>query len=221
MCKRPCVKPLPAQGLFSWTAMLILGITGGIATGKSTVTRMLADLGAPTVSADALAHDLLAPGTTATQTVLAAFPDCADPGDPKGQTIDRRALGRLVFADTAARARLEALTHPAIIGALRAQIALWRASDEALAAAAEIPLLFEANLERMVDRIVVVTCSRSDQIARMLARGRSGEEVHRQLAAQWPLAQKEARADYLITTADLDTGMESTRRQVEALWKTL
>jgi len=202
--------------------MLILGITGGIATGKSTVTRMLADLGAPTVSADALAHDLLAPGMPTTQAVLAAFPSCADPADSEGQPVDRRALGRLVFADPSARARLESLTHPAIIAALRAQIALWRTSDEAPVAAAEIPLLFEANLERMVDRIVVVTCSRSDQISRMLTRGRfTEEEVHRQLAAQWPLAQKEARADFLITTANGDTGMEDTRRQIEALWKTL
>lgn len=202
--------------------MLILGITGGIATGKSTVTRMLAELGAPTVSADALAHDLLAPGTAATQAVLTAFPACADPTDPNGQTIGRRALGRLVFADEGARSRLEALTHPAIIAALRAQIALWRASDEAPAAAAEIPLLFEANLERLVDRIAVVTCSRSDQISRMLLRGRfSPEEVHRQIAAQWPLVQKEARADFLITTDDFDSGMEDTRRQVEALWSKL
>ncbi len=199
--------------------MLILGITGGIATGKSTVTRMLAELGAPTVSADALAHDLLAPGTAAAQAVLTAFPACADPTDMNGQTIDRRALGRLVFADEAARARLESLTHPAIIAALRAQIALWRASDEAPAGAAEIPLLFEANLESLVDRIVVVTCPRSDQVSRMLARGRFGaEEVHHQLAAQWPLAEKTVRADVVIRT---DGGMEDTRRQVEALWKTL
>ena len=202
--------------------MRILGITGGIATGKSTVTQMLSDLGAPTISADALAHKLLAPGTSTTQAVLAAFPTCADPTDPQGQTIDRRALGRLVFAEEAARVRLEALTHPAIIAALRAQIAFWRASDDTHAAAAEIPLLFEAHLEWLVDRIVVVTCSRSDQIARMLARGRFSEvEVYRQLAAQWPLAQKEARADYLITTADGNAGIEDTRRQVEGLWKRL
>ena len=200
--------------------MLILGITGGIATGKSTVTRMLAELGAPTISADALAHDLLAPGTAMTQAVLAAFPVCADPADPNALTIDRRALGRLIFADDSARTHLESLTHPAIIASLENKIALWRASDEAPAAAAEIPLLFEANLERMVDRIVVVTCSEADQITRMLARGRfSAEEVHHQLAAQWPLAEKEALADYLITTAD--GALEDTRRQVEALWKTL
>ena len=202
--------------------MLILGITGGIATGKSTVTRMLAALGAPTVSADALAHDLLAPGTAATQAVLAAFPACVDPADPDGRTLDRRALGRLIFADEGARARLEALTHPAIIAALRTQIALWGQSDQAPAAAAEIPLLFEANLESLVDRIVVVTCTPSDQSSRLLARGRfSEQEARQQIAAQWPLAQKEARADFLITTADCDAGLEETRRQVEALWNTL
>lgn len=200
--------------------MVILGITGGIATGKSTVTRMLADLGAPTISADALAHDLLAPGTATTQSVLAAFPTCVDPADAARQTIDRRALGRLVFAEPSARARLEALTHPAIIAALQEQIALWRAFNEAPAAAAEIPLLFEAKLEWLVDRIVVVTCLPSDQVSRMLVRGDVSEaEVHRQLAAQWPLSQKETRADYLITANDW--GLEDTRRQVEALWGTL
>ncbi len=202
--------------------MIILGITGGIATGKSTVTRMLAELGAPTISADALAHDLLAPGTAATRSVLAAFPACADPADPEGQTIDRRALGRWVFAAAAARARLESLTHPAIIAALRSQIALWRASDAAPAAAAEIPLLFEANLEPLVDCIVVVTCAPSDQIARMRARdGMGAEEAQRRVAAQWPLAQKEALADTVITTDNSAAALDDTRRQVEALWKTL
>ena len=202
--------------------MLILGITGGIATGKSTVTQMLAAFGAPTVSADALAHDLLAPGTAATQSVLAAFRRCADPADPDGRTIDRRALGRLVFSDSSARVHLESLTHPAVIAALQSQTASWRTSHEKLAAAAEIPLLFEANLEWLVDRIVVVTCSSLDQVSRMRTRGRfSPEEVQRQIAAQWPLTQKEACADYLITTADSDIGMEDTRRQVEALWKKL
>ena len=200
-------------------AMRILGITGGIATGKSTVTRMLGTLGAPTISADALAHNLLMPGTSATRSVLAAFPACADPADTEGLTIDRRALGQTVFADPAARARLEALTHPAIIAALHEQVALWRASDEAPAAAAEIPLLFEAGLESLVDTIIVVTCPLPVQTARMVARGRfSADDIQRQLAAQWPLAEKEARADYLITTADSE---EDTRRQVQTLWNTL
>ncbi len=134
--------------------MQVFGITGGIATGKSTVTQMLADLGAPTINADVIAHALLVPGTLTTLAVLMAFPDCADPTDSARQTIDRRTLSRLVFADPTARVRLEALTHPAIIAALLKQITAWREADDALAAAAEIPLLFEAGLERLVDTVV-------------------------------------------------------------------
>ena len=197
--------------------MRVLGITGGIATGKSTVTRMLADLGAPTISADTLARDLLAPGTASTRAVLAAFPACADPGD--SQAIDRRALGRFVFADPLARAQLEALTHPAIIAALLAQITAWRHSSAVRAAAAEIPLLFEAGLDTHVDLIVVVTCIEALQITRLQARlGIDETEARYQLAAQWPLAEKAARAGILITT---DSSIEATQKQVEALWNTL
>jgi dephospho-CoA kinase len=197
--------------------MRVLGITGGIATGKSTVTRMLADLGAPTISADTLARDLLAPGTAVTQAVLAAFPACADPADH--QTIDRRALSHLVFADPSARAQLDALTHPAIIAALQSQIAAWHHSSAAQAAAAEIPLLFEVGLDAQVDSVVVVTCTDFLQITRLQARlGVDEAEARRQLAAQWPLAEKAARADFLITT---DGDLAETKKQVETLWNTL
>lgn len=205
---------------YVYLRMLILGITGGIATGKSTVTRLLADLGAPTLSADALAHDLLAPGTPTARTVLAAFPEAIAPG--QSDTIDRRVLGRLVFADPQARARLEALTHPPIIAALQAQAQVWRGQPTPRAAALEIPLLFEVHLEWLVDRIVVVTCSQSDQVSRLLTRTGLGEaEVHRLMASQLPLTEKIARADYLIETDDFDNGMENTRRQVAALWDSL
>lgn len=197
--------------------MKVLGITGGIATGKSTVTQMLADFGAPTISADTLARDLLAPGTASTRAVLAAFPSCADP--QFDVTIDRRALGRLVFADPSARELLESLTHPAIISTLSSQTKSWRISIEARGAAAEIPLLFEANLGSLVDSVVVVTCSEFVQISRLEARmGIDETEARRLIAAQWPLAEKVARADILIMT---DSGLEATRLQVESLWNSL
>ena len=199
--------------------MRVLGITGGIATGKSTVTRMLAELGAPTISADVLARELLAPGTETTQAVLAAFPGCTDNADVTGSTIDRRALGRTVFADEAARLHLESLTHPVIIAGLRAQIALWHRSGEALVAAAEIPLLFEAGLETLVDCVVVVSCAETTQVFRLQSRlGVEEVEARRQLAAQWPLTEKIVRADVVITT---DGDVENTRRQVVALWEGL
>lgn len=194
--------------------MHILGITGGIATGKSTVTRVLAELGAPTVSADALARELLAPGTDTAQAVLDVFPDCADAG-----AINRRALGHLVFANPAARAHLEALTHPAIIAALQTQIAAWREADDVPTAAAEIPLLYEAGLEALVDKIIVVTCAEQVQIARLRDRlGIDEAEARRLIAAQWPLAEKVAKADIVITTNET---LEATRRQVEAFWTSL
>ncbi len=197
--------------------MHILGVTGGIATGKSTVTRMLADHGAPTVSADVVARALLAPGTPTTAAVLAAFPACADADE--AQKINRRALAQIIFADADARHRLEALTHPPIIAALRAQIAEWRASGTARAAAAEIPLLFEVGSQHDLDQVVVAACAAPVQIARLRTRdGIEVAEAERQVAAQWPLSEKVARADYVIST---DEGLEDTRRQVAALWESL
>jgi len=195
--------------------MKILGITGGVATGKSTVTGMLAEEGALTVNADGIARAQLAPGTELTQAVLAAFPLCRD---ATGQGIDRRALSHLIFADTQARTQLEALTHPAIIAALELQITEWRNAGPGIAIA-EIPLLFEADLGRLVDVVVVVACEETTQIMRLQTRQVIDEaEARRQIAAQWPLAEKIARANYVITT---DGDRDDTRRQVQALWDTL
>ena len=197
--------------------MHILGITGGIATGKSTVTQMLAQLGAPTISADAVARALLAPGTPTTAAVLAAFPACVDAAEP--QKINRRALAQTIFADPDARRQLEALMHPPIIQTLRAQIADWRATGTARAAAAEIPLLFEVGSQHDLDKIVVAACAEPLQAARLRTRDGIGEdEARRQIAAQWPLSEKTARADFVITT---DADLEDTRRQVLALWERL
>ena len=196
--------------------MKILGITGGIATGKSTVRQALNDLGAPAVSADMLAMHILDRGTSTTAAVLAAFPSCAD---WQGDGIDRSALSHLIFADPEARLRLEALTHPAIIAAMEAQIEEWQSYSTSRAAALEIPLLFEANLEYLVDAIVVVSCAEDKQIVRLRnRRGITETEARNMLAAQWPLAEKIARADYLITT---DGDRDDTRRQVQALWEKL
>ena len=195
--------------------MKILGITGGVATGKSTVTGMLAEEGALTVSADDIARAQLAPGTALTKAVLIAFPLCRD---ATGQGIDRRALSHLIFADTQARTQLEALTHPAIIAALELQITEWRNAGPGIAIA-EIPLLFEADLGRLVDVVVVVACEETTQIMRLQTRQVIDEaEARRQIAAQWPISAKIARADIVINT---DKGLEDTRRQVQALWDTL
>jgi len=196
--------------------MRVIGITGGIATGKSTVTQMLAGLGAPTLSADSVARDVLAPGTETTRQVLAVFPACADPGSTG--TIDRRALSLLVFADPDARRRLQSLTHPAIRALMFPQIAAWQAAGEGTAAV-EIPLLYEGGWETALNGVVVVTCAEATQLARLRARlGIDEAEARRQIAAQWPLSEKAARADFIITT---DGTPEDTRLQAQALWNTL
>lgn len=196
--------------------MRVLGITGGIATGKSTVTQMLADLGAPTLSADTVARDVLAPGMATTQAVLAAFPASADPFH--AGAVNRRALSHIVFADPAARLRLQALTHPAIRAVLLPQIAAWQGIGEGIAAV-EIPLLYEGGWETALGGVVVVTCTEAMQLHRLCQRLGIGEtEAQRQINAQWPLAEKAARADFLITT---DGTLEDTRCQVQSLWNTL
>lgn len=196
--------------------MRVIGITGGIATGKSTITAMLADLGASTLSADAVARDVLAPGTLTTREVLAAFPACLLPGT--ADTVDRRALSRIVFADPSARLRLQALTHPAIRAVLLPQIAAWQAAEEGTAAV-EIPLLYEGGWETVLDGVLVVTCAEATQLRRLRARvGIDEAEAQRQIDAQWPLSEKAARADFIIST---DGSLEDTRRQVQTLWNRL
>ncbi len=194
--------------------MRILAVTGGIATGKSTVTAMLGALGAPTLSADTLARDLLRPGTEASRAVLAAFPQCTTPG--QDNAVDRRALGGVIFADAEARARLESLTHPPIIHALREAAGRWRAQPGGCAAL-EIPLLFEAGLESIADQIIVAACSLAQQVERLGARlGVDEAEARRQISAQWLLEEKKKRADSVIDTSG---SLEDTQRQVTALWE--
>lgn len=197
--------------------MLILGVTGGIATGKSAVSGILAQLGTRTLNADDVARDLLAPDTDTTLQVLAAFPEVADSRDAQRQTIDRTALGRLIFVDPAARQILESLTHPAIAATLQAQSEAWRKQDSPPVGALEIPLLFEADLRHLVDRIVVVACGEETQIGRLQARrGIDRSEAMRQIASQWPMAQKITLADDVILT---DCDLDDTRRQVLGLWQ--
>jgi dephospho-CoA kinase len=199
--------------------MVILGITGGVATGKSTVTEMFAALGAPTLSADAIAREMLLPDQPATRAVLAAFPDARDTSVPGVDAIDRPALARIVFADPDARARLESLTHPPIIQRLADEIARLRSLPEPRAAAIEIPLLFEAHLEHLVDRTIVVACPEDVQVERLgLRSGLAPDEARRHIASQLPLAEKIARADIVI---DSSGAPESLTPQVRKIWDNL
>ena len=181
--------------------MKVLGLTGGIGMGKSTSARLLRAREVPVVDTDDLARQVVAPGQPALAEVLAAFgPQMAG---PDGQ-LRRAELARCVFADPAARRRLEAILHPPIRALWRAQVETWRAEGRPLAVVV-IPLLFETKAETELDLTICVACSAPTQQQRLQARGWSPEQIEQRLQAQWPVETKAARADYLVwTEADLE-----------------
>lgn len=189
-----------------------LGVTGGLGSGKSSVARLFGELGAPVIDADQVAREVVAPGTPGLSAVIEAFG--RDYLAPDG-TLDRRRLGQLVFADPAARRRLEAIIHPEVIRAMRSRAeALERAGSRVVVL--EVPLLFEAGLAGEVDKVVVVDAPEEERLARVVTRdGLSPEEARERLAAQLPLAEKVRWADYVIDNAG---PWEKTRLQVERLW---
>jgi dephospho-CoA kinase len=191
--------------------MTRVALTGGIATGKSTVLRRIAAAGLPTIDADDLARSALAPGSAAVRHVAARFG--AGVVDPATNIVDREALGRVVFADAAARADLEAIVHPLVYQAIERWFDGLPASTAA--AVADIPLLFETRREHDFDMVVVTTCTEEEQVRRLRARdGLSEADARARIEAQWPTSEKAARADVVIRT---DARGEETDRQVDAL----
>ena len=193
--------------------MQVIGLTGGIASGKSSVARILERLGATIIDADLLAREAVLPGTSAHQAIVAAFgteillPDA---------TIDRKALGRIVFAAPDARRRLEAITHPAIARLAEERLAAARQSG-APAVFYVAPLLIEAGATGRVDDIWVVYADRETQISRLTERDAiRREEAEQRLAAQMSMEEK---ATYGSAVIDNRGTPEETERQVVALWQ--
>ena len=185
----------------------IIGLTGSIGMGKSTVAAMFADCGIPAFDADAEVHRLQGPDGDLVPAIEAAFPRTTGPGG-----VDRKALGELVFADADALARLEAIVHPAVAEARAAFLADHADADWVLF---DIPLLFEKGGSETVDRVVVVSAAPEIQRARVLARpGMTEEKFAEILALQLPDADKRARADHVIHTG---ASLAETRAQVEKL----
>ena len=192
-----------------------VGLTGGIATGKSHVRAVFEALGVPTIDADVLAHEAVAPGTPGVEAVKARFgPDVVD---SRG-ALDRRKLGSLVFADEQARKDLEAIIHPGVVTAIER----WFSSLDAQAhpfAIADVPLLYEASRERDYDVVIVTACELPTQIRRVMARdGITETEARQRIAAQLPIEEKIRRADYVIRTDGL---LASTNAQVHDVYRQL
>lgn len=191
--------------------MLRVALTGGLASGKSYVRGRIASRGAPTIDADAVVHELFAPGSETSRDIVGLF----GPGIVSGGgAIDRRALGALVFEDPVARRALEAIVHPRVYD----RIARWMAAQAGCGAAwalAEIPLLFETGHEGDFDRVIVAACSPEEQVRRVAARdGLSESAARARLAAQWPIAEKVRRATDLIDTSGSPADAD---RQVDAV----
>jgi dephospho-CoA kinase len=170
-----------------------IGLTGGIASGKSSVGRLLAARGLPLLDADVYARDALAPGSTGAGAVLERYGDGIR---APGGEINRAALGQIVFGDGAERRWLEQLVHPLVRARFTAEL-------EGLAAAPVVvlvvPLLFEAGLESLCSEVWLVDCDETQQLQRLMARDCLGEaDARARIAAQWPLARKRQLADVVL-----------------------
>ena len=191
----------------------VLGVTGGLASGKSVVTAILAELGAAVVDSDAVVRELSVPGGPVWAAIRRAFGDGVL--DERGE-IRRAQLRRLIFTDADARRRLNEATHPIVLEELRRRIDRLRSSG-ARVIAVEIPLLFEVGeaARRLVDGVLVVWADRATCLRRARARGLSREEAEAGIDAQLPLDEKRRRADFTVDNSD---GLDHTRRQVAAIW---
>jgi len=191
--------------------MLRLGLTGGIASGKSAVAAMLREMGFAVLDADSLAHRLIDPGLPAYNEVLQEF----GPGvvAPDGR-VDRPKLSAIVFADRSRLDRLNAIVHPRVAEVVFRQFEEWQRGGTRDAAFVEAALLIESGIHKKLDGLVVAWCAPEQQLKRLLARGLSETEARRRIAAQLPVEEKLRLATEKI---DCSGSIEETRRQVEAL----
>jgi dephospho-CoA kinase len=194
--------------------MRLIGVTGGIATGKSTVDRMLAAHGAVVIDADELARDVVRPGEPALDEVIARFGRGVI--RPDG-SLDRARLGDIVFADPDAREDLERITHPRITELTGKRIAAALAGSAPLVAV-DIPLLFENAREAMFEGVLLVYAPREVQIERLRERnGLDGVAALQRLAAQLPIDEKRDRATWVI---DNSGNLDATSQAVDRWWET-
>ena len=194
--------------------MKIIGLTGGIACGKSTVSKALRALGACIIDADALAHELSQPNQALFNAYVQRFGMAIV---TPGGTLDRAAIARLIFTDPTMRAEVEQISHPLIRRAVEERLHMAE-KEQKRAAVLDVPLLFEAGWDALADEVWVVALPPEEQLTRLLARDKtmSEGEARARIAAQMPLAEKCARADVVI---DNSGTKEETRDYVGKLWE--
>ena len=192
--------------------MMLLGLTGGIGMGKSTVAGMFAAHGVPVFNADAEVHALQARDGAAIPALDAAFPGTVHEG-----VLDRAALRARVLADDAEMKRLEAIMHPLVRDRQAGLIAVARQAGRR-AVLLDVPLLFESRVQGGMDKVIVVSCPRAMQVARVLARGVKLADIEAIIARQMPDAQKRALADFIVDTSGT---LENTQAQVARIFAEL
>lgn len=191
--------------------MLKLGLTGGIASGKSAVAAILRELGFPVLDADSISHKLMETGQTAHNEILQAFG--ADLADASGR-IDRHKLASIVFADPSKLAKLNSILHPRVDQIIFDQLDAWQKSGTHSAGFVEAALLIEAGMAPRLDGLVVAWCTPEQQLERLRTRGMSETEARRRMAAQLPIDEKLKHATYTVNCSGT---LEETRAQVQAL----
>lgn len=187
--------------------MKIIGLTGSIASGKSTVSAILREAGAHIIDADLIARQVVEPGTPGEAQVREAFPAAF-----AGGALDRRALGRIVFSDPRSLARLNAITHPLIREEIARQIGRARAEDPAGVAVIDAAVLLESGMADMAEEVWLVVCGDEVRLRRILERdGLTEEEARARMASQMPQQEKRKYARRVIDTTS--GALEETRRQ--------
>jgi dephospho-CoA kinase len=191
--------------------MLRLGLTGGIASGKSTVAAILREIGFPVLDADSLAHQLMSPGQPSFDEIVREFGTGVLASNGR---VDRAKLAAIVFADRAKLDRLNAILHPRVEAAAHAQFDEWSRNGKRDIAFIEAALLVEAAYHKNLDGLVVTFSRPEQQLERLRARGFTDEEARRRIAAQLSIEEK---LRYATEKIDCSGSLEDTRRQVEAL----
>jgi dephospho-CoA kinase len=192
---------------------MLLGVTGGIATGKTTVSLVLEELGAKTIDFDVLSREVVAPGKSAWKEITAYFGKEVLKED---ETLDRKKLSEIVFHDTAKRKKLEGFIHPRTLDEFTRMVKEYAAEDPKVIIQGVVPLLIEKNLQHLFHKILLVYTPESIQIERLIKRdGISREMATSILRAQMPIEEKKKYADYIVNNSG---SIEEIRRQVEEVW---
>lgn len=193
-----------------------MGVTGGVASGKTTVARMIADLGAPTIDFDLLSRSVVEPHKPAWKDILAYFGRKVLLAD---ETLDRRKIAQIVFRDPAQRRKLESFIHPRIFDEYARRVKDIAAEDPRAIVQVVVPLLFETKIEHFFDKIILVYIPRAMQAERLIKRdGISRPMAENIIKAQRPIEKKRNYADFVV---DNSGTLGETKRQVQAVWREL